>query len=215
MFSTGKTGWKCPTVVREPGYPAAGSSPRRNPKAPKITPQKRAPEGALKWFCGACFGKPGKRLDEAGKSQLTPGMGSGHSRTCSHLVATPLLSQPGQKLRLLLPRWAQEEPAPGRGNLIIRSRLNPGKNKEGVGRAAAHVARTHLLRYFSLCCFSKGCSNGRWPLWWCWWPPSLGALFVSIPVLWCCWSWYPIFLTLHPSLAAQPRGGMLPQSMGF
>lgn len=72
MFSTGKTGWKCPTAVREPGYLAAGSSPQRNPKAPKILPQKRAPEGALKWFCGARFGKPGKRLDEAGKSQLTP-----------------------------------------------------------------------------------------------------------------------------------------------
>lgn len=132
MFSTGKTERKCPVAGREPGYPAAGSSPWRNPKAPKIMPQKRAPKGALKWFCVAHFGEPGKRWDEAGKSQLTSGMGSGHARTHSHPTFVP--AQP--KLCLFLPCWVQEEPAPGRGILIIRSRLNPGKNKEEVGKSS-------------------------------------------------------------------------------
>lgn len=91
-----QTGWKCTVAVREPGYPAAGSSSWRNPKAPKTMLQKRAPKGALKCFCVVRFGKPGKGLDEAGKPQLTPEMASGHIRTRSHPAATSLSSQPGQ-----------------------------------------------------------------------------------------------------------------------
>lgn len=77
--------------------------------------------------------------------------------------------------------WAQEEPTPGRGNLIIRSRLNPGKNKAGVRKngslrspgPSAH--RTRLSQCFSLRCFSQGRFNTKWPPGWYLWPPSQAA----------------------------------------